>query len=203
MGKKGVYILEVFKKRGPLSIILEQLSSSLKAIEIKSIKKKMILVFLILALIPLLAMRLVVYPKAQDALQMSLIQNLQSVGHKQAELIKGWTEERKGDVRVIAENPFTLLASRVSMNDKRKGRIGADISELEYFKKAMNGETFASQIYPSKELVENKFGRMETGVPTMVVATPITDRNKIMGVACLRVDVEKISELMKSMIEIK
>ncbi|MCP4412749.1 MAG: HAMP domain-containing protein, partial [Gammaproteobacteria bacterium] len=59
-------------------------------------------------------------------------------------------------------------------------------------------ETFASQVFPSKELVENKYGRMETGVPTMVVATPITDQNKIMGVACLRVDVEKISELMRS-----
>ncbi len=232
MDKKGIYILEVFNKKGPLSIILEQLRSSLKAFEIKSIKKKMILVFLILALIPLLAMRLVVYPKAQDALQMSLVQNLQSVGHKQAELVKDWTEERKGDVRVIAENPFTLLASRVDMNDKRfwrllrythyiryeygykevlisdaegtihvstqKGRIGADISEQEYFKKAMDGETFASQIFPSKQLVESKFGRMETGVPTMVVATPITDRNKIMGVACLRVDVEKISDLMRS-----
>jgi len=232
MDKKGIYILEIFKKKGPFAIIFEQLSSVLKALEIKSIKKKMILVFLILALIPLLAMRLVVYPKAQDALQASLIQNLQSVGHKQAELIKGWTEERKGDVRVIAENPFTLLASRVSMNDKRfwrllrythyiryeygykevlisdaegaihvstqKGRIGDDISEQEYFKKAMDGETFASQIFPSKQLVENKFGRMEIGVPTMVVATPITDRNKIMGVACLRVDVEKISDLMKS-----
>ncbi len=232
MDKKGIYILEIFRKKGPLAIILEYLRSSLKAIEIKSIKKKMILVFLVLALIPLLAMRLVVYPKAQDALQMSLIQNLQSVGHKQAELIKGWTEERKGDVRVIAENPFTLLASRVDMNDKRfwrllrythyiryeygykevlisdargtihvstqKGRIGADISEQEYFKKAMDGETFASQIFPSKQLVEDKFGRMEKGVPTMVVATPITDRNKIMGVACLRVDVEKISELMRS-----
>jgi len=232
MAKKGIYILEIFKEKGPLSIILKQLRSSLKALEIKSIKKKMILVFLVLALIPLLAMRLVVYPKAQDALQTSLIQNLQSVGHKQAELIKGWTEERKGDVRVIAENPFTLLASRVDTNDKRfwrllrythyiryeygykeilisdaegiihistqKGRIGADVSEQEYFKKAMDGETFASQIFPSKELVESKYGRMETGVPTMVVATPITDQNKIMGVACLRVDVEKISELMRS-----
>ncbi len=220
------------EKKRPFSLVLERFRPSLNGIEIKSIKKKMILVFLILALIPLLAMRLVVYPKAQEALQMSLIQNLQSVGHKQAELVKGWTEERKGDVRVIAENPFTLLASRVSMNDERfwrllrythyiryeygykevlicdtegtvhistqKGRIGADVSEQEYFKKAMNGETFASQIFPSKELVENKFGRMEIGVPTMVVATPITDRNKIMGVACLRVDVEKISELMRS-----
>ncbi|MCP4252720.1 MAG: HAMP domain-containing protein [Candidatus Scalindua sp.] len=232
MDKKGIYILEIFKKKGPLSIILDQLGSSLKVFEIKSIKKKMILVFLMLALIPLLAMRLVVYPKAQNALQTSLIQNLQSVGHKQAELIKGWTEERKGDVRVIAENPFTLLASRINTSDKRfwrllrythyiryeygykevlisdtegiihvstqKGRIGADVSEQEYFKKAMNGETFASQVFPSKELVENKYGRMETGVPTMVVATPITDQNKIMGVACLRVDVEKISELMRS-----
>lgn len=232
MKKKGIYVLEIFKQKGSLSMIFGRLTASLRAFEIKSIKKKMILVFLILALIPLLAMRLVVYPKAQDALQTSLIQNLQSVGHKQAELIKGWTEERKGDVRVIAENPFTLLASRINTSDKRfwrllrythyiryeygykevlisdtegvihvstqKGRIGADVSEQEYFKKAMKGETFASQVFPSKELVENKYGRMETGVPTMVVATPITEQNKIMGVACLRVDVEKISELMRS-----
>ncbi len=232
MKKKGIFILEVFKEKGPLSMILEKLQSVLKTFEFKSIKIKIILVFFILALIPLLVMRLVVYPKAQNALQKSLIQNLQSVGHKQAELIKGWIEERKGDVRVIAENPFTLLASKVTVNDKRfwrllrythyiryeygykgviisdaegtvhvstkKGEIGTNISEQEFFKKAIVGETFASQIIPSRVPIENEYGRIEVGVPTMVVATPITDRNKIMGVACLRVDVDKISELMRS-----
>ena len=215
-----------------LPAIIENGKALFRAFEIKSIKKKTILLFLILALIPLLVMRLVIYPKAQNALQESLIQNLQSVGHKQAELIKGWTEERKGDVRVFAENPFTLLATRITMEDKRfwrvsrythyiryeygykdilisdaegivhvsttKGREGTDISEHEYFKKSMSGETFVSQIMHSKIPIENEFGKLELGLPTMVVSAPITDQNRIMGVACFRVDVSEISEFLRS-----
>jgi len=232
MKKKDIFILEAFKKNIPPTV-LEKGKTLLRAIEIKSIKKKIILLFLILALIPLVVMRLVVYPKAQKALQESLIQNLQSVGHKQAELIKGWTEERKGDVRVFAENPFTLLATRITMEDTRfwrisrythyikyeygykdilisdaegivhisttKGKEGTNISEYEYFKKAMDGETFVSQIMPSNTQIENEFGKLETDIPTMVVSAPITDQNRIMGVACFRVDVNKISELMRSL----
>ena len=232
MRKKEVFILEHFRKN-MYPVIIEKGKTLFRAFEIKSIKKKTILLFLILALIPLLVMRLVVYPKAQKALQESLIQNLQSVGHKQAELIKGWKEERKGDVRVFAENPFTLLATRITMEDKRfwrisrythyiryeygykdilisdaegivhvsttKGKEGTNISEHEYFKKAMSGETFVSQIMPSNIPIENEFGKLETGIPTMVVSAPITDQNRIMGVACFRVDVNKISELMRSL----
>ncbi|ODS34781.1 MAG: two-component sensor kinase [Candidatus Scalindua rubra] len=231
MEKKDIFFVEAFKRKLPSSI-LEKGSAVLKAIEIRSIKKKTIFLFLILAIIPLLVMRVVVYPKAQKALQESLILNLQGVGYKQAELIKGWMEERKGDVRVIAENPFTLLATRITMDDARfwrllryahyiryeygykeilisdaegivhvsttKGKVATDISEYEYFKKAMDGETFVSQIVPSEIPMENEFGQLEIGIPTMIVSTPITDRNRIMGVACLRVDVNAISELMRS-----
>ncbi|MGR3301552.1 MAG: cache domain-containing protein [Candidatus Scalindua sp.] len=231
MKKKELFILEHFRKN-MYPVIIEKGKTLFRAFEIKSIKKKTILLFLVLALIPLLVMRLVVYPKAQKALQESLIQNLQSVGHKQAELIKGWTEERKGDVRVFAENPFTLLATRITMEDKRfwrisrythyiryeygykdilicdaegtvhvsttKGKEGTNISEQEYFKKAMSGETFVSQIMRSKIPLENEFGKLETGLPTMVVSAPITDQNRIMGVACFRVDVGKISEFLRS-----
>ena len=51
---------------------------------------------------------------------------------------------------------------------------------------------------PSTIPIENTFGKIETGVPTMVVSTPITDRNRIMGIVCFRVDVSKISEFMRS-----
>ncbi len=122
MKKKDIFFIEAFRKNIP-PIVLEKAAIILKSIEIKSIKKKIILLFLILALIPLAVMRLVVYPKAQKALQESLIHNLQSVGHKQAEFVKGWLEERKGDARVIAENPFALLASRITMNDARFWRL--------------------------------------------------------------------------------
>jgi len=231
MEKKDIFFIEAFKKNIPPTV-LEKVAIILKSIEIKSIKKKIILLFLILALIPLAVMRLVVYPKAQKALQESLIHNLQSVGHKQAEFVKGWLEERKGDARVIAENPFALLASRITMNDARfwrllryihyiryeygykevlisdaegivhvsttKGKVGTNISEYSYFRKAMDGETFVSRIIPSEIPIENEFGKLETGIPTMVVSTPITDRNRIMGVACLRVDVGMISAFMRS-----
>jgi len=231
MGKNELFILEHFRKN-MYPVIIEKGKALFRAFEIKSIKKKTILLFLVLALIPLLVMRLVVYPKAQKALQESLIQNLQSVGHKQAELIKGWTEERKGDVRVFAENPFTLLATRITMEDKRfwrisrythyiryeydykdilisdaegiihvsttKGKEGTDISEQEFFKKAMEGETFVSQIMPSNIPITNEFGKLEIGLPTMVVSAPITDQNRIMGVACFRVDVSQISKFLRS-----
>ena len=232
MREKGLFILEHFRKN-MYPVIIEKGKTLFRTFEIKSIKKKTILLFLVLALIPLLVMRLVVYPKAQKALQESLIQNLQSVGHKQAELIKGWTEERKGDVRVFSENPFTLLATRITMEDKRfwrvsrythyikyeygykdilisdaegivhvstsKGIEGTDISEYEYFLRSMRGETFVSQIMPSHIPLANKFGKLETGIPTMLVSAPIADQNRIMGVACFRVDVNKISELMRSL----
>ena len=231
MRKKDIFILEAIKKKVNPDV-LEKCKAFVRAFEIKSIRMKTILLFLILALIPLIVMRVVVYPKAQRALQDSLIQNLESVGHKQAELIKGWIEERKGDVRVFAENPFTILASRITMDDARfwrllryahyiryeygykeilisdaegivhvsttKGKVGKSISGHEYFKKAMDGETFVSNIYPSNVPIENEFEKLETGIPTMIVSTPITDRNRIMGIACLRVDVNTISGLMRS-----
>ena len=131
MKEKGLLILEHFRKI-MYPTIIEKGETLFRAFETKSIKKKTILLFLVLALIPLIVMRLVVYPKAQKALQESLIQNLQSVGHKQAELIKGWTEERKGDVRVFAENPFTLLATRITMEDKRFWRISRYTHYIRY-----------------------------------------------------------------------
>ena len=231
MEKKKIFFLEAVKKYLPPNL-LEEGKIILKIFGFRSIKKKTILLFLILALIPLVFMRMVVYPKAQKALQESLIQNLQSVGHKQAELIKDWLEERKGDARVIAENPFTLLATRITMQDERfwrllsyaeyikyeygykeilisdadgnvristtKGIVDRNISETEYFTKARDGITYISQIIPSEVPIENEFGQLEEGLPTMIVSTPIADRNRIMGVACLRVDVKKISDLMRS-----
>ncbi len=80
MGKKDIFNLKAFKERIPPTV-LEKGSAILKAIEIRSLKKKTIFLFLILAIIPLLVMRVVVYPKAQKALEESLIQNLQGVGY--------------------------------------------------------------------------------------------------------------------------
>ncbi|HHT9161867.1 MAG TPA: ATP-binding protein [Candidatus Brocadiia bacterium] len=84
----------------------------------KSIKTKLVFLFLVLALIPILLMRLVAYPIMQKALQNSLIQNLEGVGHKQAESVQRWMDERTGDSKVITNNPFALLSTRINESDK-------------------------------------------------------------------------------------
>ena len=61
---------------------------------LKSIKTKLVFLFLILALIPILLMRLVAYPIMQKALQNALIQNLEGIGHKQAEAVAKQFEQK-------------------------------------------------------------------------------------------------------------
>ncbi len=84
----------------------------------KSIKTKLIFLFLALSIIPILLMRFVAYPIMQNALQNTLIQNLEGVGHKQAEFVKGWMNERINDAEVITNNPFALLSTRINEADK-------------------------------------------------------------------------------------
>ncbi|MGR3310113.1 MAG: ATP-binding protein [Candidatus Brocadiales bacterium] len=84
----------------------------------KSITTKLIFLFLALSLIPILLMRFVAYPIMQSALQNTLIQNLEGVGHKQAEFVKGWMNERINDAEVITNNPFALLSTRINEADK-------------------------------------------------------------------------------------
>lgn len=76
---------------------------------------------------------------------------------------------------------------------------GKDVSNFDYFKNAIAGETFVTRVRPSEVEIENELGQMELGVPTMFVFTPIKDRadNKI-GVVILRVDVIAISRMMQS-----
>lgn len=78
---------------------------------------------------------------------------------------------------------------------------GKDVSEFDYFKNALAGETFVTRIRASEVPVENELGQMETNLPTMFVFTPIkggTDNAKVVGVVILRLDVIAISGMMQS-----
>lgn len=55
-------------------------------------------------------MRLVVYPITFQALKDEIIKNLDGAVQKQTELITKWMEERMADARLIAGDPFVLLA---------------------------------------------------------------------------------------------
>jgi PAS domain S-box-containing protein len=76
-------------------------------------------------------------------------------------------------------------------------RAGKDISEMDYFKQAIKGETFLTNVVPSKIPLTNEFQEKEVGVPTMFVATPLKDEDEaIIGVVALRIHVVTLSNLM-------
>lgn len=75
-----------------------------------------------------------------------------------------------------------------------------DISGMDYFKHAVQGNTFVSGIIPSEIPLLNKVGEMESNMPTMVVSTPLKGRDGVViGVIALRIDVDTLSDLMLSL----
>jgi hypothetical protein len=78
--------------------------------------------------------------------------------------------------------------------------VGSDISEMDYFKQAVQGNTFVSGVIPSEIPLANEFGEKELGMPTMFVSTPLKDREGVViGVVSLRIDVNALNELMLSL----
>ncbi|HJO47388.1 MAG TPA: cache domain-containing protein, partial [Candidatus Scalindua sp.] len=78
-------------------------------------------------------------------------------------------------------------------------RVGEDISGIDYFKQAIKGKTFLTNIVPSKVPLINEFDEEEIGVPTMLVSTPLKDEDDdIIGVVVLRVHVGTLSNMMHS-----
>jgi len=198
-----------------------------------SIKTHIILLLIVVMLIPFVLLRIVVYPRIQDDLQTTIMDNLEAIGHKQAELVSTWMHERKKDAIVVANNPYMIKSTGITQKDEDykdivrylemivleygykdafvtndKGlvtlatseeRVGEDISETNYFKQAIQGKTFLTNIVPSKVPLINEFDEKEVGLPTMFVASPLIDEDDaIIGVVTLRIHVGTLSNLMQS-----
>ena len=77
--------------------------------------------------------------------------------------------------------------------------VGRDLSDKNYFKNALQGQTFATSILPSEISLMNEFDEKETGLPTMLVSTPLKDKDdNTIGVVALRVHVATLSNMMHS-----
>ncbi|HHT9108883.1 MAG TPA: cache domain-containing protein, partial [Candidatus Wunengus sp. YC63] len=75
-----------------------------------------------------------------------------------------------------------------------------DISGTDYFKQAMEGNTFVSGVIPSEIPLLNEVGEMELGMPTMFVSAPLKGRNGVViGVIALRIDIDMLNDLMLSL----
>ncbi|HHT9124224.1 MAG TPA: cache domain-containing protein [Candidatus Brocadiia bacterium] len=99
----------------------------------KSITNTLGIIFLIVALIPLLVMVMFVSPITQRTMQDELVRNLDGVVQKQVEHVKSWMDDRKGDARVIAENPFVTLATQYTEADKEYSELLKYLDYTKYF----------------------------------------------------------------------
>ena len=198
-----------------------------------SIKTHIILLLTVVILIPFVLLRIVVYPRIQSDLKTTIMDNLEAIGHKQAELVSTWMHERMKDALVVANNPYMIKSAGITQKDEdykgiirylemivleygykdafvsnNKGlitvatseeRVGENISKIDYFKQAIKGKTFLTNIIPSKVPLINEFDEKEVGLPTMFVATPLKDEDDtIIGVVTLRIHVGTLSNLMQS-----
>lgn len=196
-----------------------------------SIKNRLTFLLIIFTLLPFVLLRLVAYPRIQADLQEVMIRDLDGIGHKQAELVTHWMDERLKNVRAIANNAYVSKWVKMKKEDKEyqevvqyfeslKGEygykgilvsndkgiitvatadeeIGGDISQVDYFKQAMQGNAFTSNVMHSEIPLANEFGEKEMGVPTLFVSSPLKDREGVVvGVLALRIDVNILSDIV-------
>lgn len=196
-----------------------------------SIKNRLIFLLIIFTLLPFVLLRVIAYPRIQSDLQEVLIRNLDGIGHKQAELVTSWAQERMKNARVVANNPLMIKCAKITKDDKDyqdvsqylevvkneygykgvlvsndKGKVtvatagedlGGDISQMDYFNQALQGNSVVSNVIPSEIPLANEFGEKELGMPTLFVSTPLKDRDGvIIGVVAIRVDEKTLNNLM-------
>lgn len=83
----------------------------------RSIKNKLIFLFLIAVLTPLLVMRLIAYPSAKKAIQETTISNLQLIGSKKTSQVNDWLRKLKSEAVHAAHNPFVVSAVNLTKTD--------------------------------------------------------------------------------------
>jgi len=91
----------------------------------RSIRNKLIFLFLLAILTPLFAMRLIAYPSARKAIHETTISNLQLTGSKAVFQINDWLNVLKNDTKHIARNPSVIAAA--SGHTREKNNIGSDL----------------------------------------------------------------------------
>jgi len=83
-----------------------------------SIKSRLTFLLIIFTLLPFVLLRLVAYPRIQADLQEVMIRDLDGIGHKQAELVTNWMNERLKNVRAVANNSYVSKWVKMKKDDK-------------------------------------------------------------------------------------
>ncbi len=137
----------------------------------KSITNTLGIIFLIIALIPLLVMVMFVSPITQRSMQDELVRNLDGVVQKQVEHVKSWMDDRKGDARVIAENPFVILATQYTEADKEYSELLQYLNYTKYFE-------YVRDEYGYKEaVISDKKGIIKVATESKLIGSDISHQD--------------------------
>ncbi len=98
----------------------------------KSIKNRLIIIFLLCSFTPLLLLRFIAFPKAQKDLEEALIRNLEGVKQKQAEILKMWFYERGHDAKVVSRYISAIMGKDINVNNSQKLYDYIEIIKTEY-----------------------------------------------------------------------
>jgi len=137
----------------------------------KSTGNKLSVIFLILTLLPLLVMRLVVYPVTFRTVKEEITRNLEIAAHKQAELITKWMEKCVADARSIARNPVILLSVHTDSRSEEQTGLLKYVGGNNYY-------TFIWEEYGHKEvMVADRKGEVRLASRNDLVGTDISAKN--------------------------
>ncbi|MGR3294646.1 MAG: PAS domain S-box protein [Candidatus Bathyanammoxibius sp.] len=195
----------------------------------KSIKTRLIVVFLLLALIPLLLLRVVVYPRAIEALKAETEKHLKNAGVKQAALVRMWMRERLKDVKVTAKNPLVTSGPGITPSDKEflllssflniikesygykeivvtdiKGEVTISTSKHKWGANIFDTSGFQRAIgghtVISKVFPHGELDADKDEAPHMFFSSPVTSGNKVIGVLIFEMELKGINDLMKNVL---
>ncbi|MEE9584015.1 MAG: PAS domain S-box protein, partial [Candidatus Brocadiales bacterium] len=195
----------------------------------KSIKTRLIVLFLLLAVLPLLFLRAVAYPKVIKALKIETESHLKNAGIKQAALIKMWMRERVQDVKVTAKNPLVTLGTNIIPSDKEflllsallnnieesygykeivitdtRGEVRISTSQHRWGANIFDTKGFQRAIsghtFISKVIPRSEMDAEKDEMPYMFFTSPITSGNKVLGVLLFEMELKGINSLMKNVL---
>ncbi|GAP20325.1 methyl-accepting chemotaxis protein [Leptolinea tardivitalis] len=189
------------------------MKSKSKNILTDSLRGKQMLFMLLVALVPLLAVCLIVYFQSQQSITDSKTDELQKLTNINKTTIQDWLVDREKDIVVLANDArvqsmeHDQAKTALDVYFKEWGRyesmsiIGmdgksiaeyddrpVDVSDRQYFKDAITGKNIISQPVFSKA----------TGNLILVIAIPIKVNGNVVGIANATVPTQFISTLMKA-----
>ena len=178
-----------------------------------SIRARLLLAFLLLSLIPLIAIGAISFFRSQSTITEQTKADLESTAHLQLTSLLDWLQARKNDATVFASLPevqsldpaqaagaISILKSKWQIYESillvgpDGNTIATDdgssknLADRQYIKDALAGQTVVSQPVVSKV----------TGNVIVVAAAPVYSNGKIVAVAAMTVPTSYISELLKA-----